>query len=157
MKIKEVMHQPVKCCDSTMSLDQVASQMWNDDLGIIPITDREQKVIGVVTDRDITMAATLKHKPLWEISAGELIAGKPCHYCQPGDDIHKVLDLMASSRIRRVPVVDEHQHIAGMVGFKDLAEHMATASRGKKVDLSSIEVLGTFRKICRPNELQAST
>ena len=76
MKIRDVMHQPVKCCDSSASLDQVASEMWNDDLGIVPIVDQEHRLLGVVTDRDIAMAATLKHKPLWEISAQRLSVSK---------------------------------------------------------------------------------
>ncbi len=66
MKSQEAMRKPIKCCDSSMSLDQEASEMWNDDLGVapIPIIDQEQRLLGVVTDRDIAMAATLQHKPL---------------------------------------------------------------------------------------------
>lgn len=139
-----------------MSLDQVASEMWNDDLGIVPIIDQEQKLLGVVTDRDIAMAATLKHKPLWEISAGELIAGQSCHFCKPGDDVHHVLGIMGSARIRRVPVVDENYYVAGMVGLKDLAEHIQTVPSGKKAELSAQEVLGAFRQTCQPNQLQVS-
>lgn len=156
MNIRDVMHQPVKCCDSSASLDQVASEMWNDDLGIVPIVDQEHRLLGVVTDRDIAMAATLKHKPLWEIEAGELIAGKPCHFCKPGDDVHHALEVMGSARIRRVPVVDDDQYVTGMVGLKDLAEHIQTAPSGKQAELSAQELLETFRQTCKPYQLQVS-
>lgn len=156
MKIQEVMHKPVKCCDSSMSLEQVASEMWNDDLGIVPIVDQEQRLLGVITDRDIAMAATRQHKPLWEISAAELIEGKPCHTCKPGDDVHQLLETMGSSRIRRVPVVDDNQQVCGMVGLKDLVEHVQEAPAGKAAELSEQELLVTFRQICKPYQLQAS-
>lgn len=156
MKIKDVMNKNVKCCSADSTLEQIAGTMWNDDVGVVPIVDSDQKLTGIVTDRDIAMAATLKHRPLWEISAKEMVAGKTCKVCHPEDDVHEALQLMNSHRIRRVPVVDQSFHLAGIVGLKDIAMHaIAQAGPKRASQLSAEEFVDTFRHISKPNELNA--
>ncbi|MBW7469895.1 CBS domain-containing protein [Marinobacter sp. M216] len=157
MSIKNIMHKNILCCDMESSLEQVATEMWNDDLGIVPVIDREKKLVGVITDRDIAIAAALKHKPLWDIAASELVEGKTCHFCHPEDDIHDVLKMMSEAQIRRVPIVNEQREVVGMVGVKDIAEHTARTGKAMGTDeFSSEEFLGTVRQICRPNLPQAA-
>lgn len=157
MSIKNIMHKNVRCCDTASSLEQVATEMWNDDLGIVPVIDGGNKLVGVITDRDIAIAAALKHRPLWEITASELVEGKVCHFCHPEDDIHDVLKTMSESQIRRVPIVNDRQEVVGMVGVKDIADHTARTGKAMgKDEFSSEEFLGTVRQICRPNLPQAA-
>lgn len=68
--------------------------MWNDDVGIVPVVDSENRLSGVITDRDIAMVAVLKHRPVCEISAREMISGHSCHSCHAEDDVHEALRVM---------------------------------------------------------------
>jgi CBS domain-containing protein len=157
MLVKDIMNKSVRTCSPANTLDEIATQMWNEDIGAMPVVDQNRKLAGIITDRDIAMAATLKHKPLWEISAAEMIDGKSCHYCHPNDEVHQALNLMGSSRIRRVPIVDDSMHLTGMIGLKDVVEHTSSqAGPRKQTTISAEELLSTYQKICKPNLLQAT-
>ncbi|MDQ2075303.1 CBS domain-containing protein [Marinimicrobium sp. ABcell2] len=150
MLVKEVMHSEVKCCRSSDNLNTVGSLMWNEDYGIVPIVDDNDQLQGVITDRDITMAATLKHRPLWEISCSELLEGKSCFTCQANDNIHDILEEMGQRQVHRMPVVDADNHIVGIISLKDVVER--TTARAKAISrsaksLSAGEVVATLRMI----------
>lgn len=157
MLIKDLMHKRAITCQEQDSLDQVGLLMWNEDCGAIPVLDDDGKIKGMITDRDIAMAAVLKHRPLWDIPAHELIAGKSIHCCLPEDDIHDVLKLMAEYRIRRMPVVDAQKRMMGMVATKDLMEHIQSkGGHGKADDLSPEETVSALQQICKPNALKVA-
>lgn len=156
MQLKDIMTTNVKCCSADSTLEEVAVIMWNDDIGIVPVVDSENCLAGVITDRDIAMAAALKHRSVWEISAGEMIGEHSCRFCHAEDDVHEVLRVMNESRIRRVPIVDDKRHILGIVGLKDLANHAFAPGSRKSSQLTAEEFTDTFRHISKPNELQAT-
>lgn len=157
MQLKDIMAKNVKCCSADDTLEQVAGIMWNDDVGIVPVVDPENRLSGVITDRDIAMAATLKHRPIWEISARDMIGGHSCHSCSSEDDVHEALRVMDEYRVRRVPVVDAQSHVVGIVGLKDLANHAVTQKGPRQSSqLTPEEFTDTFRHISRPNELEAT-
>ena len=60
MSVAEIMHKNATCCDQNSTLDDLARTMWENDPGIVPIIDERKQLKGVVTDRDIAMAATLQ-------------------------------------------------------------------------------------------------
>ncbi|AOY87801.1 hypothetical protein BKP64_06235 [Marinobacter salinus] len=155
MQVENIMHKGAKSFSHNATLEELANAMWTDDLGIVPVVDDEEKLKGVITDRDIAIAAALKHRPLWDIRADELTGSQSCHYCQSEDDIHAVLQEMSENKVRRMPVVDSEQHLVGMVSLKDIVDHTKVAAKRRKGDsLTSDEVLETLQKICRPNALQ---
>lgn len=157
MMVRDIMHKGVKSCALDNTLDDIANQMWNEDIGAMPVVDQDRKLTGMITDRDIAMAAALKHKPLWEISVKDVIAGKSCHYCRPDDEVHQALELMGESRIRRIPVVDEGMHVTGMIGLKDVVEHTyGRSGQRKQTTISADDLLTTYQRICKPNLLQAT-
>lgn len=156
MQLKDIMTKNAKCCSADNTLEEVAGIMWNDDVGIVPVVDSENRLSGVITDRDITMAAFLKHRPIWEISAREMIGGHSCHSCYAEDDVHEALRIMDESRIRRVPIVDDKLHLVGIVRLKDLANHAVSKGPRKSSQLTVDEFTDTFRHISKPNELQAT-
>lgn len=157
MQLKDIMTKNVKCCSADNTLEEVAGIMWNDDVGIVPVVDSDNRLCGVITDRDIAMAAILKHRPVWEISAREMIGGHAYQVCHAEDDVHEALRVMDESRVRRIPIVDDKSHVLGIVGLKDLANH-AVAQKGprKSSQLTADEFTDTFRHISKPNELQAT-
>jgi CBS domain-containing protein len=158
MQVKDVMHSEVKCCRLNDNLNSVGSLMWNEDYGIVPILDDNDKLQGVITDRDITMAATLKHRPLWEIGCNELLEGKSCYTCQPNDNIHDTLEEMGQRQVHRMPVVDAENNIVGIVSLKDIVEHTTArtkASTRSAKSLSASEVVATLRMIRKSNPAAA--
>lgn len=157
MLVKSVMHQGAKVCSIDSDLETIAATMWNEDSGAIPLVADNDRVVGLITDRDIAMAAALKHRPLWEISARELVEGKTCHFCHEDEDIHSVLKTMGSLQIRRMPVVNREQQIVGMISLKDLIDHTVSGHSEKTKDvLTSDEVLAMSRLICETRWLQSA-
>ncbi|UZJ43550.1 CBS domain-containing protein [Marinimicrobium sp. C6131] len=158
MLVKSVMHRGAKVCPIDSNLETIAATMWNEDSGAIPLVAENDRVVGLITDRDIAMAAALKHRPLWEISARELVEGKACHFCHEDEDIHSVLKTMGSLQIRRMPVVNSEQQMVGMISLKDLIDHTASRRSQKNKDaLTPEEVLAMSRMICETRWLQAAS
>lgn len=158
MLVKNVMHQGAKVCSIDSDLEAIATTMWNEDSGAIPLVAENNRVVGLITDRDVAMAAALKHRPLWEISARELVEGKACHFCHEEEDIHSVLKTMGSLQIRRMPVVNSEQQMVGMISLKDLIDHTVSGRSSKNKDvLTPDEVLAMSRMICETRWLQTAS
>jgi len=87
MNINEIMSTRVKTCKPDSNLEMIAGLMWTNDCGAIPVVNEQNIPVGMVTDRDIAMAAMLNHKPLWSLSAQELIRDKHLCSCQQNDPI----------------------------------------------------------------------
>lgn len=147
LKIQDVMTTTVKSCVPEDNLARVAMEMWDADCGVIPVVDSAQKVVSVVTDRDICMAAATKHRKPEEILVKDVVR-QGAFTCMPGDDVHRALEIMAAEKIRRLPVVDEEGRLTGMVSMNDIVL-AAKGARGKKgVDLALEDVVDTLKSIC---------
>lgn len=144
MKIKEIMTRDVVCCGPDTNLAAAAKMMWDSDCGALPILNVQGQVMGMITDRDICMAAATKNKPASEITVWETSAGK-AYSCQETDDVHTALDIMKREKVRRLPVVDEDGILQGIVAMNDF---ILAAGEGKKgSDLSCEDVLRTLKAI----------
>lgn len=62
MNVSKIMSKDVSCCSQDTSLDQVVMKMWEQNCGSIPVVDGENKPIGIITDRDITMSCAFSPK-----------------------------------------------------------------------------------------------
>lgn len=154
MLVKDVMHKGAFTCQTGDSLESVAATMWNEDCGAVQVVDDQQVVIGIITDRDIAMAAALKHQPLWEIFVADVLHDRPVYTCNAKDDINQALKLMADHRIRRIPVVDGEGHSAGMISTKDLIDHIkAKGTQSQAEALGATEVIALMHTVCTPNAL----
>jgi CBS domain-containing protein len=142
MKVHEIMVSGPLTCGSQSNLAEVAQLMWNGDCGVVPITDPAGKLLGVVTDRDICIAASTQDKAPSHIRADELPLGD-VYTCRPEDDVQSALTLMRERRVRRVPVTAADGTLLGILSLNDLA--LAT---GGKADVSANDVLGALKGIC---------
>ncbi|HYN10935.1 MAG TPA: CBS domain-containing protein [Vicinamibacterales bacterium] len=145
MHIKELMSQPAVTCTERDHLDVPARLMWEYDCGVIPVVDDDGRLCGVVTDRDICMAAYTQGQPLHAISVTTAMA-RDVMSCHPDDAIEDAERLMRDGQIRRVPVVDAAGRPQGVVSLNDVAR--ATA-RGKKSSIDR-ELVTTMAAICEP-------
>jgi CBS domain-containing protein len=147
MKIQDVMTCSVASCSAHTPLNEVARLMWDHDCGFVPVTDLDSgKLRGVVTDRDICMGAYTKDQPLSRIRA-ESVMSKDAWTCRPSDDIATANSLMRRHQVRRVPVVDDHGALVGVVSINDLA---LAAHRNKTM---RDEISQTMQEICRHRQV----
>jgi CBS domain-containing protein len=146
MDIQEIMSKPVVTCRASDSLNTAARLMWEHDCGAIPVTDDEQELVGIVTDRDICMAAYTKGAPLHTIAVSDVMA-KKVFSCQANDSLEEAERLMSQKRIRRVPVVDANNRLVGLLSLNDVARHVASAGKKNGDDR---ELTQTLAAICEP-------
>ena len=118
MKVREVMTANVDYAAPNSTVVELAGMMKKNDIGSIPICEG-QKVIGIVTDRDIVLRAVAEGKNIEKRSAKEVMNSKVVTIT-PDQDVHEAADLMATYQIRRLPVVEKDKLI-GIVALGDLA------------------------------------
>ena len=159
MKVKEIMTANAKACTQTSSLADAAGLMWENDCGILPVVAQGGKVVGLVTDRDICMAAALKNRNLSNIAVEDVVSGK-IYTCKPDDDIRGALKTMQENRVRRLPVVAADGTLAGMLSMNDVVLRAEEAREKKAAELTYGDVVNTYKSICEhrlPMKAQATT
>jgi CBS-domain-containing membrane protein len=149
MEIQQIMSQPAITCRSTDTLDTAAHKMWDHDCGAIPVVDDDGRLVGMITDRDICMAAFTQGSPLHCIPVANAMASAVVA-CQADDSIESAEELMSERQIRRLPVIDGAGHPVGVLSLNDIARHAASARRRNGGDR---EVVDTLAAICQPRRL----
>lgn len=120
-------------------------QMWKGDCGILPVVTDGGEVVGMISDRDICMAAATKHRDPVNIRVKEVTSGK-VYGCSPDTDIHEALKIMREKQVRRLPILDARtKKLAGILSMNDVA---LKAQGGARAELSAEDVEGTLRGIC---------
>jgi CBS domain-containing protein len=117
---RDVMTPDPACCSPDTTLDQVARMMVQNDCGEIPVINRSDQVIGVVTDRDIVCRVVAEGKNPSGHTA-ESCMTTPVVTVQADAPLDHVISTMESHQIRRVPVVDEEGCCAGIIAQADVA------------------------------------
>jgi CBS-domain-containing membrane protein len=100
--------------------------MWNHDCGAIAVIDSDGKLVGMLTDRDICMAAYTQGQALRDIPVASAMATK-VYSCQAGEPVVVAERLMRDNQIRRVPIVDADNRPVGLLSLNDVARHAAAA------------------------------
>ena len=131
MNVGDAMTASPRSAAPDTPLSQVAELMESQDVGAIPILDGD-RLVGMITDRDIVVRAVAKDKdpremPSREIWSGELITVKP------DQDLSDALHLMARHQVRRLPVVDNENRLVGVVSQADIALDAQDTSVGEMV------------------------
>ena len=117
---KDLMTPNPVCCTSETTLDQVAKLMLENDCGQIPVRDATDRLIGVVTDRDIVCRVVAQGKnPV--TCAADTCMSQPVVTVQDDATFDEVLSTMEEHQIRRVPVVDERGRCVGIIAQADVA------------------------------------
>ncbi len=126
MKVKEAMHKGVEWVAPDTSIPTLASKMRQFDIGLIPVGEND-RLIGVVTDRDITIRALPEGKDASKLTARDVMTTDVI-YCWETDDINDAAQSMESKRVRRLPVLNEKKRMVGMLSLGDI-----THAASKKV------------------------
>ncbi len=146
MKVKEVMTGTPYYCQAETNLASATELMWNANCGFLPVEASNGKVIGVVTDRDICIALGTRSRLAGDVLVGEVMSSK-LWYCAPDDEIHVALQTMKDGRVRRLPVVAKDGSLVGVISMDDILLRTEPMSLGKEPELSSDEVVRTYRAI----------
>ena len=146
MKVQDVMTSEVKSCRPETNL-AAAVMMLDYDCGALPVVNNENKVIGIITDRDIAIAAATKGRLASEILVGEVISRK-VFSATLDEDIHMALKTMRHEKIRRLPVVNRDGMLQGILSFNDIALRAEEEEGRRHPDLTYEGAMGTFKAIC---------
>ncbi len=121
--------QPARACRPTDTLNEPARLMWELDCGAVPVVDEAGHLVGILTDRDICMAAYTRGKPLAALSV-ESTMSRHVVAVSPRDTLESVAVLMRQNQVRRIPVV-ERGRLVGIVTLADLARYCDRAPEAK--------------------------
>ncbi len=146
MKVKEVMMRTPYACHQETNLAAATELMWKGNCGFLPVLDASGRIRGVLTDRDICIALGTRNILAAALTAGEVIRLKP-HTCLPEDDVHDALQTMREARVHRLPVISPDGKLVGVISMHDILLHAEPARFGKEPELSSDEVVRTYRSI----------
>jgi CBS domain-containing protein len=148
MNVEQLMMRDVVSCKSGTDLAAVAMMMWENDCGSVPITDDENRPIGMITDRDISIAAATRRRPLSEIQASTVKQDGQVICVHPEQDVNEALGLMSSAQVRRLPVVDDGNHLVGILSMGDIVACLPDSGGGGPAgDLSREQVIETLKAI----------
>jgi CBS domain-containing protein len=119
----DIMHRGAQWIPAHETLDRAAQLMRQLDVGALPISDENERLCGILTDRDIVIGCVaMGHDPS-EITAGDLAQGTP-RWIDSGADVDEVLQEMQGHQIRRLPVIED-KRLVGMISEADLAAHLS--------------------------------
>lgn len=121
--------------------------MWEKDCGCLPVIEPEGRLVGMITDRDICMAAYTRGTPLGGESV-ESAMKRTVVTCAPDDTLGEVERLMKATQVRRIPVTNHQGVVVGIITVSDLARDEARpGERGQQL----IGAAATLSSICRPS------
>ena len=129
MLVNEVMTRGCKYCSSSDNLVTAAKLMASEDIGVVPVAENE-KLIGMVTDRDIAIRGVAADVDVAKANVSELMTDK-VYYCYDDQSCSEAAANMADLQVRRLPVVDREKRLVGIVSIGDLASQGA-ANKAKQ-------------------------
>lgn len=129
MKVKEVMHTGVSWVEPDTSVAEVAKRMRSEDIGAVPVGEHD-RLIGMVTDRDITCRGTAEGAHPNELTARDVMS-KGIVFCRDEEDVDDALRIMEEKKIRRLPVLNEEKRMVGMLSLGDISSKVSESLSGE--------------------------
>jgi CBS domain-containing protein len=120
MRINQIMTKNLETLPPNTSIQKIAEEMEKLDCGFMPITENE-KLVGVVTDRDIVLRVLAKGKDPHTTQAKEVMTQDSCCCVRGNQEVEEAADEMCKNQIRRLVVTDENDKICGVLSLGDIA------------------------------------
>lgn len=117
MRARDLMTQPAQSCVQTSSIEKACRRMEISGCGCLPVLDEHGRLAGIVTDRDLALAAG--HLDPVVFTVGDVMTRRP-FVCGPDDPLETVMSLMAQHKVRRLPVVDGDGELVGLISLADI-------------------------------------
>jgi len=133
MQVRDIMTESMAFCPPEKTLDEIARMMVTCDCGAVPVVDPQtQKVIGMVTDRDIVCRAVAAGWDPARTRADDVMT-MPIVAVTPSASVERCVQEMERAQVRRMPVVDEQGRLCGIVSQADVARVAPPAETGHLV------------------------
>lgn len=149
MDVSQIMNTEVQACPSSETAVRAAQIMWDHDCGAVPVIDEQSRVKGIVTDRDLCMAAYTTGRPLHEISVMDAMS-RELFTVTPQDSLNAVQGLMREKQIRRLPVT-EAGRLVGVISLGDIARRAGSSRTRGDSELSAARIAETLGAISEPH------
>jgi CBS domain-containing protein len=141
VKVKEIMSQPPCTCSLNTSAAEAGVLMQEHLCGVLPVLSLHGKLVGIVTDRDLCLAAAARRRSATQVAVHEAMTTRLAT-CHPDDEVTSALDTMAAAGVRRLPVVDRHGYLQGVLSIDDVV-----VSGVGKEGVTDADVVDTLRRI----------
>ncbi len=132
---RDVMTSGAECVGENETVVEAAKKMADLGVGALPICGEDERLKGMLTDRDIAVKVLAKDMDPGSTTAGELAEGKPVTI-GADDSVDDALKTMAEHKVRRLPVIDGHD-LVGIVSQGDLATQVDEKQVGDLVEAIS--------------------
>jgi CBS domain-containing protein len=153
MKVEQLMTRNVRTCGAEEPLSAAARIMWEGDCGCVPVVEQADgtaRVVGMITDRDICMAAYTQGSPLSEIPVSSAMS-REVRSCAATDSIRTAVKILEQNQLHRLPIVDKNDHLVGLLSLADIAREAEREHAGAtKKEVSDVEVGEVVEAISAP-------
>jgi CBS domain-containing protein len=120
MRCEEVMKRDLECTSPEDTVQMAAKRMRDQKVGFLPVCDASKKVLGTVTDRDLTIRVLADGRSattsIGDVLTREVIA------CRPADDLRRAEELMSKHHKSRIMCLDSNHRLVGVISLSDLAQ-----------------------------------
>jgi CBS domain-containing protein len=157
MKVEQLMTRNVERCRADDRLNRAAQIMWEHDCGVVPVVaagNGSGRVVGMLTDRDICMAAYTQGRTLADIPVASVMSDEVCS-CRPSDAVAVALKVMQTKQIRRLPVVDQDDQLVGLLSIADIGREAAREHGTRVGDVTDANVGAVIEAVSAPRSSHA--
>jgi CBS domain-containing protein len=120
MKVKETMTREVDVVSPETTLRDAAERMNSLDVGVLPVCDND-RLVGVITDRDITVRATADGLDPFATQVGEIMSKDDLITCTEDEEVEDATRKMRDKQVRRLPVLNAERRLVGILALGDVA------------------------------------
>lgn len=149
MIVSEIMKRPPATCTTSETVSDAARVMHEHKCGFVPVVDPHGAVVGVVTDRDVCLVVGDKHRAMTHVSVQDAMS-HPVFSCYADDNVKTTLATMAKRHVRRLPVLDKHGHLQGVLSIDDIVQ-----ARYRRGGPTADDILAALRAIGGPRPIEA--
>jgi len=146
--VHDAMRTRVHICAPEETLARAAQLMWEKDVGCLPVCGPDRRVVAMITDRDVAMAAFTQWKHLAEVTVASAMSGS-LYTCSPDDELGAAEEVMRSRQVRRLPVVDAQGLLVGLLSLADISRYVRQHARAASGHAQQ-RIAETLASICEP-------
>ena len=147
MHVSDLMVRGIRTCRPEDTLNDAARLLWEGGCGCLPVVSRDARVVGILTDRDVCMAAYTQGRTLKEMQVLSAASDRVVS-CAPHESLAKAEAIMRQHAVRRLPVVENGGRIVGILSLNDLAREATRQRAARRPAVTDAEVGATLAAIC---------
>jgi CBS domain-containing protein len=151
MKVHELCRRKPNTCLADTNLAVAVAKMWEGDTGALIVVDAADRPVAVLTDRDVAIALGTRDLPASAIRVSEVMS-KRLYTCLANDDVRTAIRIMVRNGVRRLPVIDQEAHVAGMLSVNDLVLEARGTRTGRGDELTWGDLVPALDVLYRPSK-----